>query len=219
MGALPRGFTCDDADGTLWNGTCIGLMLHHQDLLGDLAWNLHPMRLFAAALAAHVKLTQPAGVVDGEAEFSLGGQLTARAVHVAVRLDPALLPEAPAKLRGDVSADLALVEFKGGRLIELRGRIEAHNLEQTSGSTTPLGSYAVSFTGAGTDGALVGELHDLGGPLAVQGRLRMTPEPGFVLDGKVATRASVSAELARQLQMLGPPDAQGQRSFSIANTF
>jgi hypothetical protein len=47
----------------------------------------------------------------------------------------------------------------------------------------------------------------------------MTPEPGFLLDGKVATRASVTADLARQLQILGPPDAHGRRSFSIANTF
>jgi hypothetical protein len=59
----------------------------------------------------------------------------------------------------------------------------------------------------------------LGGPLAVAGTLRMTPEPGFVLEGTVASRANATPELARQLQMLGAPDAQGRRSFSIANTF
>jgi hypothetical protein len=61
--------------------------------------------------------------------------------------------------------------------------------------------------------------HDLGGPLALAGTLRMTPEPGFVVDGTVAARPTASPNLVRQLQMLGAPDAQGRRSFSIANTF
>ena len=39
------------------------------------------------------------------------------------------------------------------------------------------------------------------------------------LDGTVAARPIASANLVRQLQMLGAPDAQGRRSFSIANTF
>ena len=219
MGALPPGYSCDDVDGTLWSGSCGGLMLRHQILLGELSWQLHPGRLFAGALAAHVKLTQPGGAVDGEAEYSLGGRLSARGVHGTLHLDPALLPQAPAKLRGELSADLSLIEFQRGRLSDLRGRIEAHNLAQTSGNTTALGNYALAFTGAAAGAPLTGELHDLGGPLAVHGSLRMTPEPGFILEGKVATRASVAPELERQLQMLGPPDAQGQRSFSLANTF
>jgi hypothetical protein len=219
MGTLPPGYSCDDVDGTLWSGSCGGLMLRHQILLGDLSWQLHPGRLFAGALAAHVKLTQPGGAVDGEAEYSLGGRLSARDVHGTLHLDPALLPQAPAKLRGELRADLSLIELQHGRLADLRGRIEAHNLEQTSGNTTALGDYALSFTGVAPGAALAGELHDLGGPLAVHGTLRMTPEPGFILEGKVATRASVAPELERQLQMLGPPDAQGQRSFSLADTF
>jgi hypothetical protein len=39
------------------------------------------------------------------------------------------------------------------------------------------------------------------------------------MDGMVAPRASAAANIVQQLQMLGAPDAQGRRSFSIANTF
>jgi len=219
VGALPRDWSCDGVDGTLWNGTCSALMLRHQQLIGDLSWQLHPARLLAGRLAAHVELTQAGDFVNGDVELAPGGRLFARAVHASMHLHPALLPQLPRDLGGTARADLERVEMKSGRLADLRGRIEAHDLVQTGDVTTALGSYALAFSGAGADGALVGELRDLGGPLAVQGTLRMTPEPGFVLDGQVTPRASAAANLVQQLQMLGAPDAQGRRSFSIANTF
>jgi hypothetical protein len=215
---LPPDLSCDAVEGTIWNGTCAGLMLHHQQLIGDLAWQLHPARLLAARLAAHVELTQQGDFANADAELAPGGQLRARDVHANVHLNPALIPQLPRGFGGTARAELALVEIKNGRLTDLRGTLEGHDLAQGSGAPTALGSYALSFAGE-SGGALVGALHDLGGPLAVTGTVRVTPEPGFVTEGTVAPRASASANLVQQLQMLGAPDAQGRRSFSIANTF
>jgi Type II secretion system (T2SS), protein N len=219
LAALPRDFSCDAADGTVWNGACAGLMLRHQQLIGDLAWQLHPARLLSGRLAAHVELTQAGDFVNADVEFAPGGHLWARDVHASVHLNPALLPQLPRGLGGTARADLERFALKNGHLTDLRGRIEAHDLVLAEGATTALGSYALSFSGAGSGGALIGELRDLGGPLALEGTLRMTPEPGFVLDGSLAPRVSASANLVQQLQILGAPDAQGRRSFSIVNTF
>jgi hypothetical protein len=219
MGALPAGLSCDSIDGTLWNGTCSGLMLHHQQLLGDLTWQLQPTRLLVGRLAAHVELTQAGDFLNADLEASAGGRLFADAVHASVHLNPAILPQLPGGLRGVVRADLTHAELAHGRLAALSGRIEAHDLAQTGGTTVELGSYALAFPEAAPRAALTGDLNDLGGPLAVSGTLRMTPEPGFVVEGKVAARPTASANLVRQLEMLGAPDAQGRRSFSVANTF
>jgi Type II secretion system (T2SS), protein N len=218
-GALPPWLSCDDVEGTVWNGTCTGLTLRHQQAVGDLAWQLHPLRLLAARLAAHVQLTQGTAFLNADVEWGPGHRLLGRDVHARFELDPQLLPALPANLTGGARADLAYIEMKGNLLTDLRGRIEVHDLMQHQGAGTPLGSYSLSFPGARGGGELVGELQDLGGPLALAGTVRMTPEPGFLLDGKVATRASVTPDLAQQLQILGAPDAQGRRSFSIANTF
>jgi hypothetical protein len=218
-GALPSWLSCDDLEGTIWNGSCTGLTLHHQQTLGDLTWQVHPLRLMAARLAAHVQLTQGAAFAHADVEWGLGGRLYGRDVHANLDLKPALIPALPPNLTGNARADIAYIEMQAGRLVDLRGRIEVHDLTQRAGATTPLGSYSLAFTGAAAGAPLVGELHDLGGPLALAGTLRMTPEPGFVLDGKVASRPTAAADLVRQLQVLGAPDAQGRRSFSIANTF
>lgn len=218
-GALPAELSCDIIDGTVWNGACAGLMLRHQRLLGDLSWQLHAPRLLAGRLAARVGLTHAEDFANAEVELAPGGHILAREVHASVHLDPGLIPQLPGGLRGLARADLSRLEVQHGRLTDLRGRIEAHDLAQTDQTPMELGSYALAFNGAAAGGELIGELRDLGGPLSLEGILRMTPEPGFVLDGKVAARPAASAELARQLQMLGAPDAQGRRSFSIADTF
>lgn len=218
VGALPHELSCDAVDGTVWNGACSGLMLRHQQLIGDLIWQLRPARLLAGRLAAHVELAQAGDFLHGDVELAPDGRVLARDVHASLHLNPAIMPQLPGGVRGTARADLARVEFKGRRLLDLRGRIEVQDLTQTAGATTPLGSYALSFAGPDSGGALVGALRDLGGPLALDGTLRVTPEPGFVLDGTVATRSTASADLVRQLQMLGAPDAQGRRSFSIADT-
>ena len=219
LSKLPAGLSCDAVDGTVWNGTCSGLMLRHRELIGDLAWQLHPVRLFLGRLAAHVELTQTGDYVNADLELALGGRISASDVHANVHLNPALMPQLPNGLHGVLRADLSRVQLEHGRLVDLQGRIEAHDLAQSGATTTELGNYGLSFAPAAAGAAPVGELKDLGGPLDLGGRLRITPEPGFLLDGTVAARPTASANLVRQLQMLGAPDAQGRRSFSIANTF
>jgi hypothetical protein len=49
--------------------------------------------------------------------------------------------------------------------------------------------------------------------------LTLTREPGFSVDGTVAAGADIHPQLARQLEYLGSPDAQGRRPFSVAATF
>ena len=218
-GALPAWLSCDELEGTVWNGSCTGLTLHHQQTVGDLSWQLHPLRLLAARVAAHVQINQGAAFAHADVEWGLGDKLYGRDVQANLALQRALIPALPANLTGNARTDLAYIELKAGRLVDLRGRIEVHDLVQRAGASTPLGSYSLTFAGAAAGAPLVGVLHDLDGPLSLEGTLRMTPEPGFVLDGKVATRPTASADLARQLQVLGAPDAQGRRSFSIANTF
>jgi hypothetical protein len=207
---------CAGADGSVWSGSCNGVTVE-RFALGDLTWDAAPLKLLTGTLAAHVVLAH--GPVSGSADmaYGVGGSLSLRSLVADLKLDPRLIPHLPPQLRGSVHTELALVRLEHGRLAELKGRIEAHDLTQRTGHVTPLGSYALSFPGGGTEP--VGTLVDLGGPLAVEGTLRLTPEPGYVLEGRVAARADAAPELLSNLQFLGSPDPSGRRPFSIAGTF
>lgn len=212
------GVTCSDIDGTVWNGTCIGLSANRQPV-GDLTWELHPAALLAGKLKATVTLSRPPGGARGDVEVGFGKIITAHDIHADLPLDPTLMPQLPANLRGNLHADVSLLRLRGPVIRALEGEIEARNLEQgPAGAAEELGSYSLVFP-PGSSGDPIGKLHDIGGPLAVEGSLRLTPEPGFDVQGLVAARPTASAELARDIQFLGSPDAQGRRLFSFAATF
>lgn len=206
---------CASLDGTLWSGSCSGLTFGHT-ALGDLSWDLRPLRLLRGRLAAHLTLAGPI-TAAGDVELGFGEHFTARNLTADLPLDPRLLPDMPQELSGRAHAELALVEVERGVLSELRGKIEAHDLVDRSGTTTPLGSYVVNFPGGG-DG-LTGKLHDLDGPLALDGTLRLTPQGGYELEGLIAPRAGAPRELVSNIRFFGSPDATGRRTFSLSGTF
>jgi len=209
-------WSCASIEGSLWSGACAGLTVSSTSF-GDLSWDLHPLRLMLGRIAAHITLGHGPADASAEVEAGLGGRVTARNVVADIPLDSALISAVPANLHGRAHCELALVQLQHGVIRQLQGRIEARNLEERSGNNTALGSYAVSFPGGSGDP--VGKLRDLDGPLALEGTLRLTPAPGFELEGVIAARTGAAPELVNSLRFLGSPDATGRRPFSLSGTF
>ncbi|HXS20619.1 MAG TPA: type II secretion system protein N [Steroidobacteraceae bacterium] len=218
---LPTGgtnFSCASVDGSLWSGYCSGLKVRGTPL-GDLAWQLRPARLFLGKLAAHVDLEHPPTTsAQGDVEIGIGGTVVARNLTASLPLDPTLLPGVPPTLSGAVHLDLTLAKVtRNGVVNALEGRIEASDLVDRSGYVTPLGNFAVTFPGG--QPTPTGEVQDIGGPLAVTGKLVLTPQPGYDLSGYVTPRASATQPLVNAIQFLGSPDAQGRRPFALSGTY
>jgi len=43
---------CESVDGSLWSGSCGGMSIAHNPV-GDVSWELQPLRLFLGRLAMH----------------------------------------------------------------------------------------------------------------------------------------------------------------------
>jgi general secretion pathway protein N len=208
--------SCGSIEGSLWSGSCAGLIVSGTPV-GDLSWTLEPLRLLRGRLAAEVTLTRGAANASADVELGFGGQVTAHHVVADLPLDSKLLPGVPSSLHGRAHVELALAQIQHGVITQLEGRIEAHDLEDRSGADTPLGSYVVIFPGG--SGEPVGKLHDLEGPLALEGTLRLTRAPGYELEGLIAPRHGAPPELVNNIRFLGSPDASGRRPFSLSGTF
>jgi hypothetical protein len=216
------GMTCTDADGTIWNGTCTGLVVQQQPV-GDLSWEVHAMRLLAGKINVDIVVTRPTGSARGNVETGFDKKITARDIEADLPLDQELTSGLPPNfqgLRGKLHAQIAYLRVEGQAIKAIEGVVEAHDLTDGQGAgAKPWGSYSVTFPPP-TAGAPLGQLKDLGGgPLAVEGTLKLTPEPGIDLEGLVAARPSAPADLVADLRYLGSPDAQGRRPFSVATTF
>jgi len=216
------GVTCAEADGTIWNGSCSGLTVQQQPV-GDLTWEVHASRLLSGKLNADVVLTRPTGSSRANVEVGFDKIITARDIQADLPLDQDLVSALPPNLRGvrgKLHAELAVLRVQGQTIKVIQGVVEAHDLTDGEGNAAQRwGSYSLTFPPS-AGGDPIGQLKDLGGgPLAVEGTIRLTPEPGFDLEALVRARPNAPPELAQDIQFLGSPDAQGRRPFSLAASF
>lgn len=215
---LPPSVQCAQLAGTIWNGTCAGLVSGGV-AIGQITWKLHPLQLLSAKLSTDLDVRRPDGhFIRGEvvSSFDFKG-VTVRNLSASLPLDASLSPQFPRNLYGKGTAQLALLRFENGVVTALQGRVEARDLEQRGSQAYRLGDYAVTFPGG--EGEPTGALESLGGPLDVKGTLRLTREPGYSIEGTVAPTPEVDPKLATQLEYLGSPDGAGRRPFSVAGTF
>lgn len=215
--ALHTELTCRSVSGSLWDGECTGARVRGV-ALDQLAWQLHPQALLRARLGARVSAIRGDAAASGELTLGLTGPLEARALKAHLPLDPALLPMLPPVISGSLDADVTDLEVeRNGAITRLQGRFTVRHLVDSSGQVTPLGSFSLHFPGG--PGAPRGQLHDLGGPLALTGTLRLTAAPGYVLHAELAARADAAPSLRQALQYLGAPDAAGRRPFALSGTY
>ena len=218
-GFIPRNVTCAELDGTVWEGSCSGLVAENIPV-GNVTWQLRPMALLSRKLAGYFEVTRDANFVRGNIEASANGTITAHDLQADMPLDHALIPQLPRDLTGSVRVNLGSIHIEKNTVMSVQGLIEAHDLVQGSGNQrTTLGDFSVTFPAADPSKEPVGQLQSLTGPLDVEGTLRLTRAPGYVLEGLVAAKPEAPPSLVKELSYLGSPDAQGRRPFSVDVSF
>lgn len=219
--APPSPVACAAVDGSIWSGTCTGLTVQGSPM-GDVTWSVHALRLLTGKLSANITLLRQKGSVQGDFDVGFDKSVTARDVKAQLPLDESLrslLPRGLQTLRGSANINIASAHIVKSIVTRIQGTIEVHDLEDRDRQVMPLGNYSLTFPG-NASGDPTGQLKDLGGPLAVDGTVRlMQDKPGFDLEGYVTPRADATPALLNQLQYLGSPDAQGRRQFGSQVTF
>lgn len=218
VAAAPRSIDCQSPSGSMWSGSC-GSLRAPGMTLEAVSWTLHPWSLALAQLDLDLRTADARAPARARVSMTPGGKLRLRDLHAELPVDAGFLPLFPPGWSGQVQLALESIEFDHGRLAGLRGTVVARSLAQAH-PAMPFGSYELRFDGAGrADGAIVGALRDLGGPLAVSGTLTIRNGHEYELNGLASTRPEATAELAKAVEFLGPADAQGRRAYSLAGSF
>jgi general secretion pathway protein N len=216
-GFLPPGITCADVAGTAWNGSCSGIA-YNNAALGNLNWELHPLALLRGKVAAYVNLTRGGQFVRGDFEMASGESYIAHDLQAQMALDPPLLPQLDSGYSGNLSVNLQYLKLEKNLLAAIEGQVQATSL-YSKRDRLALGGYSATFPKAAAGSEPVGQVSSLEGPVDFEGTLKLTREPGWVLDGKIRTKPETPQALVQQLAYLGAPDAQGFRPLSLAGTF
>lgn len=216
-GFLPAGVTCTEIAGTAWDGACGGLAYNGAPL-GNLNWELHPLALFRGKIAAFVDLTRGENFIRGDVEVGGGDRYVAHDLQAQMPLDPPLLRELDSGYAGTISVNLANLQVEKNLVMAIEGQVQATSL-YSKRDRLALGGYSASFPAAPAGKEPVGQLMSLEGPVDFEGTLKLTRQPGWVIDGKIRTKPETPQALTQQLAYLGAPDAQGFRPLSLEGTF
>jgi hypothetical protein len=217
---LPAQVQCAAWRGSIWSGQCAGLSLAMTGTapvkLETLRWKMHPQALLHLGLNADFQLSAAQGNATGQMELGRAGRLMLQGVSLQVPFDRRFVSMLPAGWTGQLEARQLELRLQGKQILGLSGELLLRNLDDGHGSA--LGSYRLVFAPRPA-APFIGTLRDDGGPLAVAASLTVATDRSWVLDGTVATRGNTGEALKRNLDLLGAPDASGQRRLSAAGSF
>ncbi|MET0291237.1 MAG: type II secretion system protein N [Steroidobacteraceae bacterium] len=214
---------CESPSGSIWQGRCGALTLRigGPDLpVGAVSWRLDRVALLRAHVAGEANAEGPMLLGHARFDASAGGDIDVRDLDLVAPLDRRLLGMVPPNWTGRVKATVPRVTLRDGKLVTLAGTLEAHDVVAQGPAPDQFGSYALEFP-ATADGAQAfpGKLRDLDGPVEVSGTFEVRPNQEWELNALVRARPNATPQLAKLLEYLGPPDAQGRRTFSAAGDF
>ena len=218
LALAPAGVACEQPAGSVWRGSCKGLRVAGLSL-ESVAWQLHPLALLRLRLGLDLQVDDARVAGQAQLDLSPGGRLEARNLRAHLPIDPGLLPLFPRGWGGELELALDALQLVDNHPVALRGALHARGLRRFA-PPMALGDYVLRFEQApDANGRQLGQLRDEGGPLALAGQLQLGSDGQYELNGLVAARPEAGAELAHDLEMLGPADADGRRPFSLAGSF
>jgi hypothetical protein len=213
---LPSDIVCEDIGGTLWQGSCGQLRSNGLSIAG-LSWKLHPLALLRATISADVSSADSGNGGTGSIEVTRSGDISITDLHASLPL-PAASGVLPPGASATLLLALPLVRLHDSHPMSIAGTIDLKQLH-ISNPPSDLGSYELQFPAGEPQAAMNGQLRDLEGPLEVNGQLTLQQSGSYEVNGTVASRASASEDLNKTLQLfLGPANAQGRRTFSLAGS-
>jgi general secretion pathway protein N len=217
----PYGVHAAGIEGTAWRGRAQVVQVSGIDL-GRLEWDLHVLQLLTARLVTDIKLTRSDAFAQGTVAAGTGGRIVFDNLTASLPLSAIPAHVFRAGWNGTVNLKFARLALENGWPVEATGSFDAVDLVNPRQRGAAMGSYRVEFPAAGAPadaGTLVGALSDQGGPLEVAGTLTLRPDRSYLIDAQVAARPDAPPNLAKGLEILGPPDAQGRRPFTTEGTF
>jgi general secretion pathway protein N len=223
---LPETSRIAGAYGTLWTGSLAAAEIGTLRL-GGTRWRLSPWALFTGRLAGDVETSIGEADAGGAVSIGVGGRLSCTGCRyegpiAALRT---LIPVAQT-LGGNVRLDLQALDVREGwpRRIQATAALSGVPIVAAgavSGPQAPRGDFeaSVSADPVPEDGTLTVAVKDAGGPLRLEGALRVKPPGAYEFAGRAQARADAPPEFVNALSLLGPRGPDGSTEISVAGSF
>lgn len=207
----------DGLSGTIWNGHAGSARVYGTEL-GALDWRLSPLPLLRGVIAAQLDVhggeVTGNGAIEREPDGSL--QVTGAAIHMPASLAAPALDIPMLQLLGRIDIDVAQLTVQGAWPTAAQGEIRWRDAAVAGAAQAPLGDLQAQFASA-AEGGIAGTVHDLGGPLRLDGTFKVAAG-GYDARAKLAARDG-NPQVLDALRFIGQPQGDGSTLLLIHGKF
>ncbi|MEO8801864.1 MAG: type II secretion system protein N [Rudaea sp.] len=199
--------------GTLWNGHADVVQAFGQNI-GAADWRVDIGPLLSRVVRAHLQLNGAQLKANGVLERNVDGSIEIRDAKFtmpASMLAPAVdIPTL--SLLGDIDGTIVHARLQTAWVDQANGSATWHNAAVAGAAQAQLGDIQASFAST-DDAAIAGTVHDLGGPLRVEGTFKVDAGK-FDADATLAARDG-NPQVVDALRYIGEPQADGSSHLII----
>jgi general secretion pathway protein N len=208
-------------EGTLWAGR-VRMIQYAGYQLQETEWDLHPFSLLTGRMALTIESKLPGGFARGDVSAGLTGSVSIRDFTAAAPFAPIAQTLQLPPSGGELGVQIPFLDISDGWPSKLIAELRVGNvpLNIFGVAAGPVGSYEATFNleSVPEDGKLTGTLKDLGGPVQLGGNVELLPPGNYALNALVTARADAPTDLASGLELLGPENPDGSRSFQFSGS-
>jgi general secretion pathway protein N len=203
LGALKLG----GISGSIWNGHAASAQVFGQEL-GALDWQLQAAPLLSRELVAHVDLNGGAVKATGIVDRGADGTISVRdaTFQMPARMAAPALDIPALDLLGEIDGKLTQAQLRGVWVDGASGGLRWNHAAVAGAAQAQFGDLEATFSSA-PDGSIAGVVHDLGGPLQVNGTFKVAAG-SFDAEAKLAARDG-NPQVMEALRYIGQLQADG----------
>ncbi len=216
---LKRQLQISAVTGTIWSGNAASVQVAGLNL-GSVKWDMKILPLLLGEINSYVNFKNVADSTgnisgSGTVSFSLGGKLALDDFSAAFSVDSLapLMYGMPARFSGDIRLHIDKMSLVQGQRINIKSRIVVSNAALVSPQKIAYGDILIQASPKAEGSHLV--LTDQGGPLILDGSIKIKGNGVYNLNLGMGARDSASADLANGLRFLGQRDATGKYRYKM----
>ncbi|SCZ64898.1 type II secretion system protein N [Thiohalomonas denitrificans] len=194
--------------GSIWSGRMDALSVNGFGLQ-QIRWDLNPLSLLTGRIGGDWNMNWQGARLQGYASATPDGRALLKNVQADSPADEfaGFIP-IPLSLGGNITLDLQELRLEEGRPVSAEGTAIWTDAAFIAPLDASLGDLRVVLKpreGGGVDA----EIQDGGGPLRLEGTLKLEPNGTYRLNANLGTRPGASSALEENLAMLGRRNPEG----------
>lgn len=211
---LKRQLQVTAASGTLWSGSAANIRVSGINL-GQLNWDLKILPLLIGHLKVYLNFSNKSSAANnisgsGYVSVSLFGELSADDFTISTTADAVapLMYGMPARFGGDINAHVKSLNLVKGERLNIDSRIVISKASLVSPQKISYGDVLIKTSPDKNGSVFV--LSDQGGPLILDGTIKIKGNGSYAVNLGLGARNSASADLQNGLRFIGRRDATGK---------